>query len=330
MIRAPRLAVLAAALSVAGCGGGGAASPSAAPVVDHVHAAVPGHATGEILLGTHYGLRISQDGGATWPPAGDLAHAQLRLLVAAGSGYVAVTARDDGSSLTQWSSDGRRWHASTGMPAGRPVGALVPGSTPGAVWAEVTDVGILGSDDGGRSWHPVLPTPLAINDLDAGVDGPDLLAYASSSGLFLARGPQLVPLFDSPVLEGDVQAVQRWYACPRCLVATLTGSVATSADGGRHWTTHPSPAPFTDVVSWAAGGTALLAVAPAPASPAHGLYLSTDSGATWTRVVDAPLIDHLDLPATAGAPLHAFRWGIDVYRSDDAGRSWTDTGRLRD
>jgi photosystem II stability/assembly factor-like uncharacterized protein len=317
----------AAALMVAGCGGGGD-TPTAAPVQDHVHAAVAGHAPGEILLGTHYGLRISPDGGRTWPATGDLAHSQMRLLVAAGTGFVAVTARGDGSSQVLHSDDGRRWQPASGIPAGRLVSTLIPGSAPGSVWGEVTEVGIFGSEDGGRSWTAVLPTPLTINDMAASVDGPDLLAYASSAGLFLARGSQLVPLFDAPVLEGDVQSVQRWSSCPRCLVATLAGAVATSTDGGHHWSSHPSRLPFTTVQSWPGGGAALLGLAPAPASPDHGVYLSNDSAATWTRVVDAPLVDHLLLPDAAGTPLLAFRWGIAVYRSSDAGRTWTAEGSL--
>jgi len=321
-----RRALAATALLLAGCGGG---APAAAPVQDHVHSAVGGHAAGEILLGTHYGLRISTDGGRTWPSAGDLGRTQIRLLVAAGDGYVAVTGAEDGSSATMISADGRHWSGVAGMPAGRPVSALVAGATPGSVWAEVTDVGILGSDDGGHTWHAVDPTPLTINDIAPGVDGPNLLAYASSAGVFLALGPQLSPLGDAPWLEGDAQTVHRWSACPRCLVATLSGAVATSADGGRHWATHATRLPFTDVLSWGGGGGALLGVAPSPASPDHGLYLSTDGAATWTRVIDAPLVDHLLLPDATGAPLLAFRWGISVYRSVDAGRTWTAEGPLR-
>ena len=47
------------------------------------------------------------------------------------------------------------------------------------------------------------------------------------------------------------------------------------------------------------------------------------------RVLDAPLVDHLLLPTTGGIPLLAFRWGIAVYRSTDAGRTWTAEGPLR-
>ena len=139
----------------------------------------------------------------------------------------------------------------------------------------------------------------------------------------------LAPDGDAPWLEGDAQTVHRWSACPRCLVATLSGAVATSADGGRHWATHATRLPFTDVLSWGGGGGALLGVAPSPASPDHGLYLSTDGAATWTRVIGAPLVDHLLLPDATGAPLLAFRWGISVYRSVDAGRTWTAEGPLR-
>lgn len=324
----PRLAAVAAALLVAGCGGGGATS-TGPPVQDHVHAAVAGHAPGEILLGTHYGLRISTDGGTTWPPVGDLGHSQLRLLVAVQSGYVAVTAADDGSSQVRYSADGRHWRMSTGIPSGRLVSVLTPGLTPGSVLAEVTDVGVMGSVDSGRTWQPLLPTPLTINDIAVGVDGGALIAYASSAGVFLARGEALVPVFEAPTLEGDAQSVARWSACGHCLVASVEGAVATSTDAGYHWTSHPTTLPFTDVLSWPGGGSTLLGIAPAPASADHGLYLSTDGAATWTRVIDAPLVDHLFLPATPGAPLYAFRWGITLYRSDDAGRTWVDAGPLR-
>jgi hypothetical protein len=320
---------VAAAITVVTMGGCGAATTVPTPVQDHVHAAVPGAGPGEILLGTHYGLRISDDGGRTWPRAGDLARAQLRLLVATGTGFVAVTARDDGSTAVLHSTDGRRWRPSTGIPGGDPVAALVPGATPRTAWMEVTGAGIFGSADDGATWQPVLPTPLTINDLAAGVGGPEGFAYASSAGLLLARGPQLTPLFDAPVLSGDVLSVRRWYACPACLVVATDGAVATSADGGLHWTQRPTAIPFATVESWSAGGSTLLGLAPAPASPRHGLYRSTDGGTTWTRVIDAPLVDHLLLDTPPGAPLLAFRWGISVYRSGDGGATWMAAGPLR-
>jgi photosystem II stability/assembly factor-like uncharacterized protein len=131
------------------------------------------------------------------------------------------------------------------------------------------------------------------------------------------------------VLEGDVQSVARWDACAACLVATLSGAVATSVDGGLHWAMHPTSVPFTVVQSWAAGGSTLLGLAPAPASPQHGVYRSSDGGSSWTRVIDAPLVDRLYLAGDPAAPLLAFRWGIGVYRSADAGRTWVAEGALR-
>jgi hypothetical protein len=317
-------AVTAAMAVLSACGGGASSLP---PVQDHVHGAVPGPRPGEILLATHYGLRISDDGGETWPAAGDLAHVQMRLLVAAGAGYVAVTARDDGSAAVLHSADGLRWWPSTGVPPGHPVGALVAGATPGQAWMEVTGTGILGSADGGASWQPVLPTPLTINDMAAGAGDPRYLLYASTAGLFLASGPDLSPVYDAPVLDGDVLAVQRWYACPTCLVALTDGAVATSADGGIHWTPHPTTIRFTDVESWSGGGGTLLGLVPAPGSPQHGIYRSGDGGVSWTRVLDAPLVDHLLL--REGAPLLAFQWGISVYRSGDGGVTWAAAGPLR-
>jgi hypothetical protein len=308
---------------LAACGG---APPVPPPVQDHVHAAVPGTRPGEVLLATHYGLRISEDGGRTWPPAGDLAHAQMRLLVSTGTGYVAVTARDDGSAEVLHSRDGLRWSPGTGVPPGRPVGALAAGASPREVWMEVTGAGILGSDDGGASWQPVLPTPLTINDMAAGVGDPRWLLYASTAGLFLATGPDLSPVYDAPVLDGDVLTVQRWHACPACLVAVTDGAVATSTDGGLHWTPHPTTLRFTDVESWSGGGGTLLGLVPAPASPQHGVYRSSDGGASWTHVLDAPLVDRLLLRESG--PLLAFRWGISVYRSADGGVTWTAAGPL--
>jgi photosystem II stability/assembly factor-like uncharacterized protein len=317
-------AIAGAMAAVAACGG---ASPASPPVQDHVHAAVPGPRPGEILLATHDGLRISDDAGRTWPAAGDLAHAQMRLLLATGTGFVAVTARDDGSSEVLHSREGRHWSPSTGVLPGHPVAVLSAGAAPAQAWMEVTGAGILGSDDGGASWRPVLPTPLTINDIAAGVGDPQRLLYASSTGLFVARGPDLTPLFDAPVLDGDVLTVRRWHACAACLVAVTGGAVATSADGGLAWTEHPTTIPFTDVESWSGGGGALLGLVPAPGSPQHGVYRSADGGASWTRVLDAPLVDRLLL--RDGAALLAFRWGISVYSSDDGGVTWTAAGPLR-
>ena len=315
---------MSAIVAVAGCSDG---APAAPPVQDHVHAAVPGARPGEILLATHDGLRISEDGGGTWPAAGDLAHAQMRLLVTTGTGYVAVTARDDGSSGVLHSRDGWRWTPSRGVPSGRPVGALAAGSSPGEAWMEVTGVGILRTADDGVTWEPALPTPLIINDMAAGIGDAQRVAYASTAGLFLARGADLTPLFDAPVLPGDVLSVRPWHACPACLVAVTDGAVATSTDGGLRWTEHATAIPFATVESWSGGGDALLGLAPAPASPQHGVYRSADGGATWTRVIDAPLVDQLLLgPAV---PLLAFRWGISVYRSDDRGVTWSPLGPLR-
>jgi hypothetical protein len=98
----------------------------------------------ELLVGSSSeGLVRSADGGRTWR---QLADVEPGYLTADEAGFVVAQAQ----GLIAVSEDGREWRAVGTLPG--PPEALAGGPA-GALLAAATDVGLLRSDDGGRSWQ---------------------------------------------------------------------------------------------------------------------------------------------------------------------------------
>ena len=163
---------------------------------------------------------------------------------------------------------------------------------------------------------------------------------------------------DGPVFpEGASAAVERvWIVREAAAEGELWAGVAPAAlfrsgDGGRSWELvrglwdHPRRAEWSP----GAGGMCLHSICPWPGDPARlavavsagGVWLTEDGGATWREGVDGIVARYLPEEARAGSiqlcvhNMHRhpaqpstmyLQFHGGVYRSDDAGESWSDIG----
>jgi photosystem II stability/assembly factor-like uncharacterized protein len=95
------------------------------------------------------------------------------------------------------------------------------------------------------------------------------------------------------------------------LATTSTGGLA-STDGGRTWTSAPSP---IVVLSWADDGTL------AGVGVDGGLYLSADSGVTWEQTGELPGPPEAFLVVDSRTLVAAVQ-DLGLYESTDSGVSW--------
>lgn len=271
-------AVAAMVVVLASCGSGGgpsstpAASASAAPPSAHVHAVDRDPGTGQVLLATHDGLFVHQDGRFhRVGPAIDL----MGFTVAGPGHYYAsghpgpgadlpepaglIQTRDAGRTWTVLSRGGRSdFHALTST-AGGVVGfdgqALT--STDGRSWTAsslqapprslagspdhhtvlaTTEHGLMRSADGGRSWHRVPDAPLLY--LVDWADGHTAVGVTPTGQLHITRDAgqtwtAMKQRVDQP------QALSASGHGPRLLVLAVTAEQALQSRGGHGFTTLP-------------------------------------------------------------------------------------------
>lgn len=303
--------------------GGATTSGSGSAVQNHVHGAVLGAAPGEILLGTHYGLKISRDGGTTWQPNASTRNDMVAAIATAGGQYVGAfeamtqTGQPAAAASVMYSTDGLHWTAATGLASGL-ISNLVSGGANQA-WASITNVGIYRSPDAGRTWQIALPTTKIITAiLQVGAN----LLFATPEGVQLTPSaePAMPP---RPVLAQPVNDLSAWSACTTCLIATLaSGDIAVSRDAGASWQIVKTGHAFDSVLSLPGiPATFFGMVSTAPGD--QGLWRSGDGGHTWVAVIKQPNVDRLLDLTSAGSALLAFQWGITVWRSGDAGATWS-------
>ncbi len=356
-------------LSLVACGGGGdsAAAPVGSPgaamtsgamppgsgsqVTNHVHGAVPGATPAQILLGTHFGLRVSDDAGATWHSVPGLGGDMVAAIVRVAGGYVAAfqpmgsaassgmgasmaspgmagssmgSAGSSGSAMgpayVMYSPDGTKWTRSVGLPAGAAVGNLVGADSGPVAWASLSGHGIYRTADGGRTWTNALATTGLITTL---YQTGTTLIFATPDGVDITSTEHpSVPA--SRALSQGINDMSSWSACPTCLVATLaSGGVASSRDGGQTWQTLPSGPSFDNVVSFPSTGATLFGMVASPTESNQGVWRSTDGGHTWSEMLKQPQVDYMFATPQRSGSLLAFQWGINVWKSADAGATWT-------
>ena len=328
-VRRVPLLVAAAACLVAACGSTGSTGSGQA-VANHVHGAIEGTTGSDLLLATHYGLRLSVDGGTTWKSAPGLGDSMVAGIVRLGQSDAAamqpMTDMPAGMHMTGptggvlYSTDDSHWTAAAGIDPTARVTALVAAPDGSTAWAAVLGQGIFRSGDGGRTWSEALPSPDPV--LGLAVVGPDLL-YVTDAGVWSTT--TAAPARPAKAaLSGTIGDITAWSACPTCVAVSLGGGgVATSADGGTTWKSQPFATSFTTLASVAGG--VLLGMQPSPAQHDHGIWRSTDGGVSWTRVLDQPLVDRV-YPGGAGGAILAFQWGITVWKSTDGGATWARSG----
>jgi photosystem II stability/assembly factor-like uncharacterized protein len=104
------------------------------------------------------------------------------------------------------------------------------------------------------------------------------------------------------------------------------GAIATTADGGRTWTSRALNMPPPNGV--AARGTTVLVTADCPkATGPDCVWISTDSGGSFTDLPEVPRLVHPGLvDEKRGFVMTPLPYGTTLWVTDDAGATWAQTG----
>jgi len=107
-------------------------------------------------------------------------------------------------------------------------------------------------------------------------------------------------------------------------VGTIGGGIFKSTDGGTSW--HAVNTGLGNVAHWNVAALAIDPTAPArvyaavSSGPIGGVFRTTNAGASWTFTSVGALTD---IALAPGAPATLYAAGGDLYKSTDAGVSWT-------
>lgn len=315
-------ALLAASFVLAGCGSGSAAgTPTSTPAglaVNHAHSIVvmPGKPKG-VLMGAHYYLYRSADGGKTWHRLVQQMVLSMALDPAHPSTIYAVSLQ---KGLEKSVDGGAHWSPlAAGIPKGHVTGvAFVPAD--GAVLAY--GVGIYRGTGGGAHWSNVLAKQSIYSVAVSGAT-----AYAAAAnGLYVSHDAGLH--WNIVAAIGNQPVVQVAAAGP-VAYAVAAVSLMKSTDRGQTW--HP--------LNSAPAGLEFLGVSPtAPQEVfgeigAQGFVVSRDGGHTWHKANRGITDRNFNASVVRVSPsspnvVYTAAWGLHFYASTNGGRQWTRTATL--
>jgi photosystem II stability/assembly factor-like uncharacterized protein len=269
-------AVIAAVVAMVATrgGGGGKASRGLPDTPDYHSLSVSPRNANAILLGTHYGLYRSGDGGRTWvaqalsgKDAMNLARPTGRTLWTAGH-YVLAKSIDGGRTWT----DVRP----TGLPTLDVHGFAVDPRRPTTLYAAVAGRGLYRSTDNGVSFSPVSRAVGGAVMALAVTPSGEVLAGDMQRGLLLSRDGGRTW---RPVLRAQLMGLAINPRDPRRVLAAGPG-ILVSTDGGGHWRRPLKIDQGAGPVAWA----------PSEPNVAYAVgfdrrfYRSGDGGETWSAV----------------------------------------------
>lgn len=289
---------------------------------------------------------VSSDGGTSWEnrsaglpanPLNAVVFAGTRLLVGGGqnfgSQYVGLYASDDlGETWTPLHTSNWPLRVVTDI-------ALDPADVD-TILVATDGAGINRSTDGGASWTVRVEGSAQLAAQSVSFDGDAVYAGASSLAVFKsddggasfaqsADGISQINLYSIAVSPLDATQVAVAFQ------GANNGGVYSTTDGGAHWKLEDLPPTRYSSVGYAPDGT-LYAISSGPTSIAQeGLYRREGDG-SWTLLGpdQGPLFesnldtmrfsaDDPDLILLGGGDFGVAGWGSTVWRSTDAGQSWT-------
>jgi photosystem II stability/assembly factor-like uncharacterized protein len=310
--------ILVAAFAIAGCGGSSSASSAhtstpATLAVNHAHSilVMPSNAD-DVLMGAHYRLYKSTNGGKSWHPLVNQMVLSMVLDPARPSTIYAVSLQ---KGLEKSIDGGVHWTPlGVGISKGHLTGvAFVPTSHVVLAYG----VGIYRSATGGAQWSSVLAKQ-SIYSIAVGADG---TAYAASSnGLYVSHDAGLHWKIVSSI--GNQPVVQA-AASGNVAYAIAAVALMKSTDDGRTW----KPLANAPAVEF---------IGVSPTNPnevfgeigAQGFVMSRDGGITW-RKADQGITDRnfnasvVRISPSSPNVVYTAAWGLHFYASKDGGQHWT-------
>jgi photosystem II stability/assembly factor-like uncharacterized protein len=311
--------VLVAALLAAGAlAHPGARIASAAPArvsgPNHVHSIlIMPNNSNVVLLGSHYRLLKSTDGGRHWKTL----LKEMMLSMAVDPAHVntiyGITLQ---SGLVKSNDGGTHWkHVTSGPKQGTVSGVSYD---PASHTLLAFGNGIYRSTDGGGHWRFVLKGQNIYNAaFGAGKTG----YAAGDNGLFLSRD---AGVHWSSVRSVGNQPVLQVVAAGRTAYAAAAISLLKTADGGKTWKSLDS----------APQGIEFLGISPSNPDEIfcevaqHGFEVSYNGGKSW-HSADRGIHDSkfsnsaIRVAPSSASVVYTGSWGVHFYASHNAGKSWS-------
>ncbi len=315
--------ILGGAFALAGCGGGSSASSAststpAALAVNHAHSIVvmPNNPD-DLLMGAHYRLYKSTNGGKSWQPLVNQMVLSMALDPAHPSTIYAVSLQ---KGLEKSVNGGAHWTPlSVGIAKGHLTGvSFIPTSRVVLAYG----VGIYRSATGGAHWSNVLAKQ-SIYSIAVGADG---TAYAASSnGLYVSHDAGLH--WKAAAQIGNQPVVQA-AASGKVAYAIAAVALMKSTDDGRTWKA-------------LTGAPSVEFLGVSPTNPnevfgeigAQGFVVSRDGGVHWQKANTGITDRNFNASVVRVSPsspnvVYTAAWGLHFYTSQDGGQHWTRTATL--
>lgn len=318
------------ALALAGCGssssGSGSSSSSSQAALNHVHSLIvmPGQPN-VVLMGTHYHLYRTTNGGRSWKPLSPMMMTSMIMDSNNHSLLYAVTKQE---GLARSADGGKHWtKIATSLPEGAVAGIT---GDPTAHVLIAYGNGAFRSTDGGAHWSRVIARQSFTN---SGETQPSGCGSAGCTHFFLGGGNGLYVSSDGGQhwtlshFLGRQPIVQ--VAAAQSTVYAVTGlGLARSTNLGKTWK-YMKKAPF---------GIEFVGISPQNPDEVmaevagSGFRVSDDGGVTWKKATG---IRDSDFSASVirvapSAPQVAYTgaWGLHVYRTTNGGKRWTQVATL--
>lgn len=318
------------ALILAGCGssssGSGSSSSSSQAALNHVHSLiVMPQQPDVVLMGTHYHLYRSTNGGRSWKPLNPMMMLSMIMDANNNSLLYAVTKQE---GLARSTDGGKHWtRIGTSLPKGAVVGII---GDPTARVLIAYGNGAFRSSDGGTHWTRVITKQSFTNSAQTQASGcanPACTHFylGGNNGLYLSSDGGRH--WTSSHFLGRQPIVQ--VAAAQSTVYAVTGlGLARSTDLGQTWK-YMKKAPF---------GIEFVGISPRNPDEVmaevagSGFRVSDDGGVTWKKATG---IHDSDFTASVirvapSAPQVAYTgaWGLHVYRTTNGGKRWTQVATL--